>query len=26
VALAKERLQALRDSMRISLATRPPNA
>jgi nitrogen fixation/metabolism regulation signal transduction histidine kinase len=24
--LAKERLQALRDSMRISLATRPPNA
>jgi nitrogen fixation/metabolism regulation signal transduction histidine kinase len=26
VALAKERLQALRDSMRVSLATRPPNA
>lgn len=26
MALAKERLQALRDSMRISLATRPPNA
>lgn len=26
VGLAKERLQALRDSMRISLATRPPNA
>jgi methyl-accepting chemotaxis protein len=25
VARAKERLQALRDSMRISLATRPPN-
>ncbi|HTV17569.1 MAG TPA: HAMP domain-containing protein [Polyangiaceae bacterium] len=26
MALAKERLQALRDAMRISLATRPPNA
>jgi methyl-accepting chemotaxis protein len=26
VARAKERLQALRDSMRVSLATRPPNA
>jgi methyl-accepting chemotaxis protein len=26
VALAKERLQALRDSMRVTLATRPPNA
>jgi signal transduction histidine kinase len=26
VALAKEQLQALRDSMRISLATRPPFA
>jgi hypothetical protein len=26
MALAKERLQALRDAMRVSLATRPPNA